>query len=137
MWIQSFTWTCQNCKQFENLPHLTTKIWGKTLKHAMLCFIARAGMKTYTVLSVNEFLRFQRNKWLQLRAIKTLNAVFLCHYYFSLYETLRVHWASGETILIWHNFIILPVSHHLSMQRTYNILKLMTEKMGKTILNQF
>lgn len=67
------------------IPHLTTKIWGKMLKHAMLCFIARAGMKTYTVLSVNELLRFQRNKWLQLRAIKTLNAVFLCHYYFSLY----------------------------------------------------
>lgn len=32
------------------------------LKHAMLCFIAQAVMKTYTVLSVNEFLRFQRNK---------------------------------------------------------------------------
>lgn len=32
------------------------------LKHAMLCYIAQAGMKTYTVLSVNEFLRFQSNK---------------------------------------------------------------------------
>lgn len=56
------------------------------LKHAMLCYIAQAGMKTYTVLSVNEFLRFQRNKLLQLRDIKTLNAVFLCHYYFSLFS---------------------------------------------------
>lgn len=32
------------------------------LKHAMLCYMAQAGMNTYTVLSVNEFLRFQGNK---------------------------------------------------------------------------